>query len=200
MLRHPGPRRSRQAGSREAPFNCSISLRDHEPRPCERSPLRPGVQRALVRVQPSAPMIGCRARGTHVKTDLSAALFSLDPYIRYVAVNQSGTITEMEQRAEWPSNNPPETDRLEELIVNPLVLEAARRRGDLDLGGVRYVIIRYGMQYLPVRRGTRFRRSRARGGGRSSRSKDRGVPQFSLTANGERPVRQVTPRRKRRHP
>jgi hypothetical protein len=85
-----------------------------------------------------------------VKTDLSAALFSLDPYIRYVAVNQSGTITEMEQRAEWPSNNPPETDRLEELIVNPLVLEAARRRGDLDLGGVRYVIIRYGMQYQAI--------------------------------------------------
>jgi hypothetical protein len=78
---------------------------------------------------------------------LSPHLFPLDRDIRYVAVNQAGVIVEMEQRAEWPSYNPPETDRLEELVVNPIVLELARRRGELDLGGIRYVILRYGMQY-----------------------------------------------------
>lgn len=78
---------------------------------------------------------------------LALRLFPLDPNIRYVAVNQAGRITEMEQRAEWPSNNPAETDRMEELIVNPVVLEATRRRGNLDLAGVRYVVIRYGTQY-----------------------------------------------------
>jgi len=77
-------------------------------------------------------------------------LFPLDPHIRYVAVNRNGAITEMEQQAQWPSYNPPETDRMEELIVNPVVLEATRRRGDLDLEGVRYVIIRYGNQYQVV--------------------------------------------------
>ncbi|MFY9552331.1 MAG: hypothetical protein WAU32_14380 [Thermoanaerobaculia bacterium] len=77
-------------------------------------------------------------------------LFPLDPHIRYVAVNQGGMITEMEQRAEWPSFNPQETDRMEELIVNPVVLEATKRRGDIDLDGVRYVIIRYGKQYQVV--------------------------------------------------
>ena len=81
---------------------------------------------------------------------LAPRLFPLDPGIRYVAVNQSGKITEMEQRAEWPSHNPPETDFLEELIVSPIVLEATRRRGNLDLDGVRHVIIRYGKQYQAI--------------------------------------------------
>ena len=58
------------------------------------------------------------------------------------------TNAEMEQRVE--SHNPPETDRMEELIVNPIVLEATRRRGNLDLDGVRYVIIRYGKQFQAI--------------------------------------------------
>ena len=81
---------------------------------------------------------------------LAARLFPLDPGIRYVAVNQSGKITEMEQRAQWPSHNPPETDLMEELIVNPIILDATRRRGNLDLDGVAHVIIRYGKQYQAI--------------------------------------------------
>ena len=81
---------------------------------------------------------------------LSPRLFDLDPHIRYVAVNQGGNIVEMEQNPEWPSYNPPDTDRMEELLVNPVVLELTRRRGDLDLEGVRYVVIRYGLQYQLV--------------------------------------------------
>ena len=34
---------------------------------------------------------------------------------------------------------------MEELVVNPIVLEAVTRRGNLDLNGVRAVIIRYGL-------------------------------------------------------
>ena len=79
--------------------------------------------------------------------DLASVIFPLDPNIRYVAANRGGRIVEMEQRAEWPSYNPPETDRMEELIVNPIVLEATRRRGDLDLKGLHWIIIRYGTQY-----------------------------------------------------
>jgi hypothetical protein len=84
---------------------------------------------------------------------IADALFPLDIDIRYVAVNRGGRIEEMAQSPRWPSHNPEETDRMEELIVNPVVLELARRRGDLDLGGVRRVIIRYGKQYqvlLPI--------------------------------------------------
>jgi hypothetical protein len=83
-------------------------------------------------------------------TPLAPALFILDPLIRYVAVNQRGAIVEMTQRADWPSSNPEETDRMEELLLNPLLLEATRRRGELDLGGVRYVIVRYGSQYQAI--------------------------------------------------
>jgi hypothetical protein len=78
---------------------------------------------------------------------ISGRIFELDPSIRYVAVNQKGRIVEMEQSPKWPSYNPAETDRMEELIVNPAILELAKRRGDLDLDGIRYVVIRYGLQY-----------------------------------------------------
>ena len=81
---------------------------------------------------------------------LAPQLFAVDPRIRYVAVNRSGSIVEMEQAAAWPTTNAPETDRMEELIVNPVVLEAVRRRGNLDLGGVRHVTIRYGALYQVI--------------------------------------------------
>jgi hypothetical protein len=78
---------------------------------------------------------------------LAARLFLIEPKIRYVAVNQGGRIVEMVQSPQHPSYNPPESDRIEELIVNPIVLEITRRRGEIDMQGVRYVLIRYGTQY-----------------------------------------------------
>lgn len=81
---------------------------------------------------------------------IAGKLFALDPHIRYVAVNRAGGITEMEQSPSWPTGNSPETDRMEELFVNPVVLEAVRRRGNLDLDGVRHVTIRYGTLYQLV--------------------------------------------------
>jgi hypothetical protein len=87
---------------------------------------------------------------------LSERLFRLEPRIRYVALNQKGEIREMVQSSQHPSFNPPESDRIEELIVNPIVLEITARRGNLDMDGIRYVVIRYGTQYqllLPYREG-----------------------------------------------
>jgi hypothetical protein len=87
---------------------------------------------------------------------LSTRLFRMEPKIRYVAVNQAGRIVEMAQSPAHPSYNSCETDRIEELIVNPVVLELAARRGNLDMEGVRYVVIRYGTQYqllMPYREG-----------------------------------------------
>jgi hypothetical protein len=78
---------------------------------------------------------------------LSERLFRLEPRIRYVALNQRAQIKEMRRSPLHPSTNPPESDRIEELIVNPIVLEIAARRGNIDMDGVRYVIIRYGTQY-----------------------------------------------------
>ena len=87
---------------------------------------------------------------------IAAQLFAMEPKIRYVAVNQSGKIVEMEQSPQHPTYNPHETDRIEELIVNPVVLEITSRRGNLDMNGVRYVVIRYGTQYqliMPYKNG-----------------------------------------------
>jgi hypothetical protein len=78
---------------------------------------------------------------------LSTRLFSLEPKIRYVAVNQNGRIVEMEQSGSHPTYNPHDTDRMEELIVNPAVLGITSRRGNIDMDGIRYVVIRYGTQY-----------------------------------------------------
>jgi hypothetical protein len=87
---------------------------------------------------------------------LSERLFALEPRIRYVAVNQRGRIVEMEQSSAHPTYNPHETDRMEELMVNPVILELASRRGNIDMDGIRYVVIRYGTQYqlvMPYREG-----------------------------------------------
>jgi hypothetical protein len=78
---------------------------------------------------------------------ISARLFDLDPNIRYVAINQKGLIVEMKQNPKRPSLNPTETDRMEELIVNPILLELTQRRGNLDMNGMRYVVVRYGTMY-----------------------------------------------------
>jgi len=78
---------------------------------------------------------------------ISAKLFDLDSNIRYVAINQKGLIVEMEQNPKRPSLNPTETDRMEELIVNPILIELTRRRGNLDMNGMRYVVVRYGTMY-----------------------------------------------------
>jgi hypothetical protein len=79
---------------------------------------------------------------------ISPRVFELDPGIRYLAVNQEGEIVEMEQRL--PTHNPAETDRMEELLVNPTILEMTKRRADLDLDGISYIIIRYGLEYQAV--------------------------------------------------
>lgn len=78
---------------------------------------------------------------------LAGELFALDPHVRYVAENRRGRIVEMAQNPERPTLNPHETDRMEELIVNPVLLELVRRRGELDLEGARWVLIRYGTLY-----------------------------------------------------
>jgi hypothetical protein len=78
---------------------------------------------------------------------ISTRLFDLDSNIRYVAINQKGLIVEMQQNPKRPSLNPTETDRMEELIVNPIIIELTQRRGNLDMNGMRYVVIRYGTMY-----------------------------------------------------
>lgn len=98
------------------------------------------MERTFIPVNPTNTAQGAEGK-------LSERLFRLEPRIRYVALNQKGQIQEVQQSPQHPSTNSPESDRIEELIVNPIVLEIAARRGNIDMGGVRYVVIRYGTQY-----------------------------------------------------
>ena len=78
---------------------------------------------------------------------IARPLLAIDPKVRYVAVNQRGGLEEMLQAEGHPSFNPPETDRMEELIVNPVALELFARRGNIDLGGLRFLVVRYRLQF-----------------------------------------------------
>ncbi len=89
-------------------------------------------------------------------TENAKSLLALDPSVRYVAINQRGAIAEMVQSERHASFNPPETDWIEELVVNPVALELFARRGNLDLGGMRFLVVRYRLQFqviLPWRDG-----------------------------------------------
>ena len=52
------------------------------------------------------------------------SIFKLSECIRYVAVYKS--------------------DRYEELLVNPTLLKLASQRGNIDCGGLDYILVRYG--------------------------------------------------------
>lgn len=75
--------------------------------------------------------------------DIIERCFAVDPAVRYVAVYLRGELRSSE-RPGLANASAAESDRYEELIVNPTVLTVARQRGDIDCGGLDYVLIRYG--------------------------------------------------------
>jgi hypothetical protein len=74
---------------------------------------------------------------------LMDALFDLTPEVRYVAIFRQGELSSR-QRPDLSLASAPESDRYEELLVNPAVLTLTRQRGDIDCGGLDYVVVRYG--------------------------------------------------------
>jgi hypothetical protein len=63
--------------------------------------------------------------------------------IRYVAVYLAGKL-ESVAKPETEGASSSESDRYEELLVNPGILTLAQQRGKIDCGGTEYVLIRYG--------------------------------------------------------
>lgn len=70
-------------------------------------------------------------------------LFDLAAEIRYVAIYRGGELYSA-QRDNLDGASTAESDRYEELLVNPTVLTLVRQRGNIDCGGLEYVLIRYG--------------------------------------------------------
>jgi hypothetical protein len=75
---------------------------------------------------------------------IAERLAGLSNAVRYVAVSESGAEPEMWERDSGPDSSSSESDRYEELLVNPTLLTLAGRRGDIDCGGLDYLLVRYG--------------------------------------------------------
>jgi hypothetical protein len=78
-----------------------------------------------------------------VHSELERAVFALGEAVRYVAFGE-GQHVQTRQRHGVVGASSSESDRYEELLVNPTLLTLARQRGELDCGGVRFLIVAYG--------------------------------------------------------
>ena len=77
-------------------------------------------------------------------------ILSASPGIRYAAIYADGKLTSsVHPGLGNPSSS--ESDKYEELIVNPTLLKLVMQRGNIDCGGAEYVIVRYGSFYEFVR-------------------------------------------------
>jgi hypothetical protein len=70
-------------------------------------------------------------------------IFRLSDSIRYVAVYRDGKL-ESQSKSDTTGASSSESDRYEELLVNPTLLTLARQRGNIDCGGLEYLLVRYG--------------------------------------------------------
>lgn len=70
-------------------------------------------------------------------------LFYFSSYIRYVAVYEENEL-KFERRAQTMDGSSADTDRFEELLVNPTLITLARQRGNIDCGGLDHITVGYG--------------------------------------------------------
>lgn len=74
---------------------------------------------------------------------LSEQVFAMSESIRSVAVYYRGRLGSISKPypggAGWW-----DSDKYEELIVNPTLITLLRQRGNIDCGGIRHIMIRYG--------------------------------------------------------
>lgn len=69
-------------------------------------------------------------------------LLDLSESVRAVAVYHRGELASR-TRPGTPAPWSQESDRYEELLVNPVLLALVRQRGQVDRGGARYLVVRY---------------------------------------------------------
>jgi hypothetical protein len=77
-------------------------------------------------------------------------LFNFLLEIRYVAIYQNAELT-FKQRKQTSDSSSSDTDKYEELLVNPTLLTIARQRGNIDCEGLRFIIVGYGNFYQLVK-------------------------------------------------
>ena len=77
------------------------------------------------------------------KGKLFKEAFEISEHIRYIAVYDNDDLI-MKQRSDIKNVSSTESDKYEELLVNPTLIKLASQRGNIDCGGLEYFIIRYG--------------------------------------------------------
>lgn len=77
------------------------------------------------------------------KESLINKAFDISGDIRYIAVYDKDGL-DMKQRGDINNASAGESDRYEELLVNPVLIKLVSQRGNIDCGGFEYLIIRYG--------------------------------------------------------
>ena len=70
-------------------------------------------------------------------------IFALSNDVRYVAIYREGHF-ETKSKEGTIGASSSDSDRYEELLVNPTLITLATQRGNIDCGGLDYLIIRYG--------------------------------------------------------
>lgn len=75
--------------------------------------------------------------------DLIQDVLAMGDFVRYVAIGEGQRITTAE-RDGLENASTSGSDRFEELFVNPALVTLARQRGELDCGGLRYIVVAYG--------------------------------------------------------
>ena len=73
-------------------------------------------------------------------------IFLISPDIRYVAIYVRGKLISS-ARSNLQNASSSESDKYEELIVNPTLLKLITQRGNIDCGGAEFIIVRYGSFY-----------------------------------------------------
>ena len=73
-------------------------------------------------------------------------IFKISDYIRYVAIYRDGQLKK-DSKSDTVGTSSSESDKYEELLVNPTLLKLATQRGNIDCGGMDHILIRYGNFY-----------------------------------------------------
>jgi hypothetical protein len=81
--------------------------------------------------------------------DTIQRILGISPAVRYVAIYHGGVLASA-ARPDLAGASSSESDKYEELLVNPTLLTLARQRGNIDCGGLRYLVIRYGSFFVVV--------------------------------------------------
>ncbi len=70
-------------------------------------------------------------------------IFKISNDVRYVAIYRDGKL-KSKSKDDTKDTSSSESDRYEELLVNPTLLKLSSQRGEIDCGGLDYILVKCG--------------------------------------------------------